>query len=124
MKEYSFIEEGFIKQNGYKLINQDGQIKLKVDLTQSALNPYGAAHGGLIFGLGDTLMGIVARKAKNKKCVTINSNIDFLKPGKGKFLIAESSPVKIGNTICVFKTQIYNENKELIATMTGTYYYI
>lgn len=126
MENYLFIEqeEGFIKQNGYKLLKEDEKIKLKVELTKSTSNPYGIAHGGLIFGLGDTIMGIVARNAKNKNCVTINSNIDFLKPGKGKYLIAEATPVKVGDTICVLKTKIYNDNGDLIATMSGTYYYI
>lgn len=126
MENYLFIEqeEGFIKQNGYKLLKEDEKVKLKVELTKSTLNPYGIAHGGLIFGLGDTIMGIVARNTKKQNCVTINSNIDFLKPGKGKYLIAEAKPVKVGDTICVLKTKIYNDNGELIATMSGTYYYI
>lgn len=117
-------DEGFIKHNGYEVITDGDKIKLKVNLKEISFNPYKIAHGGLIFGLGDTIMGIAARNSKGKNCVTLNSTIDFLKPGKGEFLIAEATVVKVGKTTCVVRTEIFNDEDDLIATMGGTYYYI
>ena len=54
-------KEGFFHNNDYHIIkNEKEDIVIKVNITPNSLNPYGSAHGGLIFGLGDTVMGIIA----------------------------------------------------------------
>ena len=117
-------EHGFFHHNNYHVESiEKNEIVLKVDLTEDSTNPYGVAHGGIIFGLGDTAMGLIAVQ-KGLKAVTLDSNISYLKPGVGKYLYAKAEKVREGETIYFAKSNIYNEKKELVATLTGTYYYI
>lgn len=115
---------GFIKHNNYELVEwNDDKVILKVKLTEETFNPYNMAHGGLIFGLGDTAMGMLFTK-KEKSVVTVDANINYLNPGVGEYLICESEMVKDGKKIAFAKAKIYNNDKVLVATMSANYYYI
>lgn len=117
-------EEGYIKYNNIELVEaNDNEVILKTELTKNSLNPYGIAHGGLIFTLGDTAMGI-ASKMTGRESVTLSSNITYLKPGKGEFIIAKGKIIKDGKTTCYLKADIYNDKDDLIATMDANYFYI
>lgn len=116
--------DGFIKYNNYKIVEiKDNTATLEVELTKDTNNPYGFAHGGLIFGLGDTAMGIVARMSQ-KKAVTLDANITYLKPGVGKKIIAKGEMIKNGAHTCFLRANIYNDKDQLIATMDSNYFYI
>ena len=67
---------GFIKHNHFHVVEVEKgkRTKLEVELTEDVLNPYGFAHGGLIFGLGDTAMGITAH-SMGRSPVTLSSSI-------------------------------------------------
>lgn len=124
IKEYFDIDEGFIKHNNLHLESiDDCYAKMSVNLTKESLNPNGTVHGGLIFGLADTVMGTALRTTGRNIC-TINSQIDYLKPGKGKRLIAETEKVKVGKTTAVMRCSIYDEKDNLISTATGTYFFL
>lgn len=117
-------EEGFISHNNYHIINKTkDNLTIRADLTKTANNPYGFAHGGFIFGLGDTVMGMLAAH-QGKKAITVESNISYLKQGTGKYLLAQAEIVKEGKSICFLKSNIYNDKEDLIAILTSTYYYI
>ena len=113
---------GFFKHNNMQIVDIEKAI-LKTEISNDSLNVYGIAHGGLIFGLGDNAMGLLLSKTK-KKGVTLSSTINYLYPGKGKWLIAKPEIIKSGKTTAVLKANIYDEEDHLIAIMNGTYYYI
>lgn len=117
---------GFIKHNNFSLIDCDKEnlkTTLKADLNENSLNPYGIAHGGLIFGLGDTAMGVTARLT-GKNAVTLSSNITYLKPAKGAYLLAKAEMIKNGKNTCYLRCNIYDEKENLVSTMDGNYFYI
>lgn len=115
---------GFFEHNAYHIIDaSEEEATIRVEINEHALNPYGMVHGGIIFGLGDNAMGLVA-SASGRNAVTLNAAINFLKPGKGSYLIGKAKKIKKGKTTCYVQTNIYNEKEELIATMDGNYYYI
>ncbi len=115
---------GFIKHNHFHVVEVDKgkQTILEVKLTEDALNPYGFAHGGLIFGLGDTAMGITARST-GRNAVTLNSNITYLRPTVGKTLKAEAEMIKNGKKTCYLRCNFYDEKNNLTAIMDASYYY-
>ena len=94
-----------------------------MNISENSLNPYGIVHGGLIFSMGDTVMGITIRST-GRDTVTLDGTINYLKPGKGKYLIATSEVIKVGKTTSVLMANIYNDKEELIAVMSATYYFI
>ena len=52
---------------------------------------------------------------------TIDLNVDYLRPGKGKHFIAYGNILRVGNKVGVVHTELRNEKDKLIATGTGTY---
>lgn len=118
-------KKGFIEYNGYQLVHEEKgkSCELRVDLKDESLNPYGFAHGGLIFGLGDTAMGLVAYST-GRGAVTQSSNITFLRPTTGSYLVAKAQMIKDGKKVCFLNCDFFDENDKLTATMNGSYYYI
>jgi len=115
---------GFFKHNNFHVVKASKEeCIIKAELTEDSLNPYGIAHGGLTFGLGDVTMGMHAR-ATSRPAVTLSANINYLKPGTGKYLLAKSELIKSGKTTCVLRANIYNDKEELIATMDSNYFYL
>lgn len=117
-------DEGFIKNNNYHVIESTKEtITIKAEITQNSMNPYGFVHGGFIFGLGDTVMGMLAATTE-KKAVTMSANISYLKPAVGKYLIAKAEFLRCGKKACFLKTDIYNDKEEIVASMTGDFFFI
>jgi acyl-CoA thioesterase len=115
---------GFSKHNNIKLEElTDDKAVLYVEMDEKSYNPSNIAHGGLIYGLVDQAMGTLAY-ANGHKVVTIDSNINFMRPCKGKKMKCVATPVKVGKTIAFYKADVYNEDEELAASATGTYYFL
>jgi len=124
IKDYVENKKGFMKYNKMHVEEiKKNYAKMSADIDEDSLNPSNIAHGGLIFGLADSVMGMAAR-TNGKNVVTINSQIDYLRPGTGKKLTAIATPLKVGKTTAVFKSEIYTDENKLCATVTGTYYFL
>jgi uncharacterized protein (TIGR00369 family) len=52
---------------------------------------------------------------------TIDLRIDYLRPGKGTHFVASGEILRRGNKVAVVRTELRNEQEELIAVGTGTY---
>lgn len=116
--------KGFILNNNYKLIDIKAKYcVMEAKITETSLNPMGIAHGGFIFGLADTAGGMAARTT-GRNIVTINSNINYLKPSKGKKLKAVAHCLKDGRTITVYEVSIYDEKETEVARVSLSYFYI
>ena len=115
-------DTGFMTYNGLYIVEaKDNYAKIGVDITDKSLNPYGIVHGGLIYTIADSAMGI-ALATSGRMGVTLNCNIEYLAPGTGKKLFADTEIVKDGKTIVVMRVKVVDENETLIATATGTYF--
>ena len=122
-EELEKMNNGFIKHHEFELVSQSkDKVVIKAPLKENTLNPYGMAHGGFIFSLGDTAMGVHCFTL-NHQGVTLNASINYIKPGKGSYLTAESELIKEGSHISFFKANIYDEEHNLIANMESNYYY-
>ena len=117
-------DNGFMSYNGLYIVEaKENYVKIGVDITEKSLNPFGIVHGGLIYTLADSAMGI-ALATTGRSGVTLNSTIDYLTPGKGKKLFADTEIVKDGKSIVVFRVNIKDENDTLVSVASGTYYII
>ena len=121
------INANFKKINGFDYNNDividevsEDLVVAHVDATEKSLNPWGIVHGGIIFGLADIATGVLCY-ANKQKGVTIDGNINYLKPCKEK-VIAKATKIKVGKTIGAYKVDIYNEKNELAAIMTSNYF--
>lgn len=109
-------DEGFIKNNNFKLISiSDTEVVMEYLIKKDGLNTLKIVHGGLLFGLCDTAAGTLACMT-GKFPMTINANINYLSPAKGKKLIAKASILKLGNNIGYYKVDVYDEKDNYICT--------
>lgn len=123
-KETLKKDNGFIKNNNYKVLKvEENYCEMEGLITDTSMNPFGLAHGGYIFGLADTAAGIAAM-TDEKTALTVNSSIEYLKAAKGKKLLAIAKALKKGKNIAVIEVSIYDEENNLIAKASVTYFYI
>ncbi len=123
-KERLADDKGFVNNNGYTVIKvEEHYCEMEALITDTSKNPFGIAHGGFIFGLADTAAGIAAM-TDERTALTVNSNIDYLKPGKGDKFIAKATAIKSGKSISVVEVLIYDSDLELISKASVTYFYI
>ena len=102
----------------------DGTSVVEVKLAPESLNPLGMAHGGLIFTLCDVATGVAARTG-GRITVTLDSSIQFLRPGKDTSkLVAHGRVVKEGRTTGLVSAEVFNDAGELLATASVMVYYV
>ena len=124
---------------GIKLesLDMDGA-RLKIAMKDIMVGNYvqGILHGGIISTLLDVtgsvtayigvLKDLIGRPAEEiigplGKIITIDLRIDYLRPGKGEFFVAEGSMLRLGKKFCVIRTQLHDDQDKMIAVGTGTY---
>ena len=100
--------------------SEDGRCTVAMPFEEKHQNGLGNAHGGVIFTLADMAFGLGCYVA-GLLCVSAQCSISYLSPGFGRFLRAESTPVKIGRSLVVCEITIYGEHgrKVAVATMNG-----
>ena len=120
--------KGFIGNNNYNVIKvEEGYCELEGIISETSYNNMNIVHGGYIFGLADTAAGIAALSSvfgSDVNIVTVDANINYFKPAKGERLVAKASVIKPGNTISVIEVEIYNDNNDMVAKSSMTFYYI
>lgn len=97
---------------------------------------HGILHGGVISSVLDMAGGmIVMATAIHKhpdapideladiagKCSTIDLQISYLRPGKGKQFTAKAYLIKSGKHVSFTRMELLNEEESVIATGNGTY---
>ena len=87
-------------------------------------------HGGVVSAILDAagafviLLHHASNSTYGKKLrgtTTIDLRIDYLLPGKGREFVASGSVLRIGKKVGVIKTELHNNEQQLIAVGTGTY---
>jgi len=113
----------FSRHLGMALLSAgEGRSSCTVPLPPEHLNSNGVAHGGLSFTLADTCMGQALRTLlqPGESAVTLESKINYLRPGAGAELRSESQVVRRGRSFGNVECRIW-AGPELVATATGTF---
>lgn len=92
-----------------------------------AIHPYhrgglgsDAVNGGVLSGLFDMGIGLVGIVNSHKhRTGTVQLNIHFLKPLRGKSLKIEARLVKAGKALVFARAEAYNDQQEICATCEG-----
>ena len=123
LKERAQNKPGFIPLVGIEFLEASlGYCKGELTVREELANPYGMVHGGCIFTLADTIGGSAAL-THGKPIVTVDSNIHYLSPAVNTTkLIAEAREIKYGSKIAVYEVNIMNDNGDLLATSTMSYF--
>ncbi len=96
----------------------------------------GILHGGVTAAVLDVTGGLVAFVSVIKRLGdhaadealerfsrmgTIDMRVDFLRPGAGEYFIASAQLLRSGNRIAVTRSELHNDEGDLIASGTATY---
>lgn len=93
--------------------------KCILNIEERHLNVAGTVMGGAIFTLADFCYA-VASNFKQGHAVSVNSTINFFRPGTGKYLTAESELVKEGKTIINYNINVKDDQERLVAVVNIT----
>ena len=90
-----------------------GHSKIQMDMEEKLLNFMGTLHGGALFTLADVAAG-TSITYHNRRCVTLNSNINFIKsPAFGK-ITAYGREISLDGNIANCEIEIYDHTETLV----------
>jgi len=96
----------------------DDYIKAKMPVDHRTKQPMGLLHGGASVALSETIGSIAAtliiEDMSKETIVGVEINANHLKSVSSGFVHSITKPIRIGRTIQVWNTEIYNEKDELI----------
>lgn len=95
---------------------------IKCPITEPMLNELGTVHGGIHTYIADTAIGHLLNYFSSVPHVTLEIKTSFLKSMSNGMLIAKASFVQEGKTIIFSQCEISNEEGEIAAVTTGTFY--
>ncbi|MFK8037650.1 MAG: PaaI family thioesterase [Crocinitomicaceae bacterium] len=113
--------------NGMELLSyKNGYIEYRMIITKDHLATPTTAHGGIIAGYMDSVIGVAAltESSKNMNLVsTVEFKINYLKPARvGDVLLGIGEVVSAGKRIIIAKGEIKDEKTgDTIAIATGTF---
>ncbi len=130
----------FNKLLGFKVNKiSENSVSIIFDMSENLVGNFHhkILHGGVISSVLDLVGGFNAFLALFKKVytslesnerveklsniATIDLRVDYLRPGKGNFFLADAAILRLGNKIAVTRMELTNDKDELIALGTGTY---
>lgn len=82
------------------------------------LNAAGTPQGGAIFTLADFSFAVAANSFAEHITISLQHDITYFTPAKGKVLLAEAHCVKSGRTTCFYTVDITDELGTRVALMT------
>ncbi len=97
-----------------------GETHLRVELKPEHGNQFGIAHGGLVCTLLDVAMGTAARHNSGVSVITLDMQVSFLSPGRGK-LHAIGRVARAGRSIIFTEADARTEDGELVAKASGVF---
>lgn len=120
----------FVEKLGFELHSLgEGEAELRVNLTESHMNSWEVAHGGVLMTLLDVAMAHAARSIHREQpdfgpgVVTIEMKTSFMRPGEGQ-LRALARLLHRTATLAFCEASILGEDGKLCAHATATFKYL
>ena len=114
----------YVKLLGMKVVElAEGYARLTISVDQRLDSRNQALHGGVLSSLADSAvaMAVFTIIKPMQKPVTIELNINYLKPLQGEQAIAEARIISRGRTIVVGDVDITDDTGRMIAKSRATY---
>ena len=108
----------FCRYCGIKITHiAPGEAEAKLQITPDMMNSRNVVQGGAIMTLADFAFA-GASNAMGHTTVSTGLNINFLRPGSGKKLIAKAKKIHHGRSTCLYQVDVFNEENKLVAAVT------
>lgn len=117
-----FEKDKFTAFVGIKLIEvKPGYAIANMEINDKHLNAVNIVQGGVIFTLADFAFA-AASNSHGQLSLGINANISYFRSPKGKTLTAEAKEIFVNNKIASYNVEIFDEDKDIVASFTGMVY--
>ncbi|MEG0383764.1 MAG: PaaI family thioesterase [Solibacillus sp.] len=100
---------------------EEGDVKLKLKVTEGLLNSNGSLHGGVHATMLDVVLGLTIRSLTKTQCTTITLNLNYLNPLTSDEVIATGKILRQGYKNATAEGELHDSNGILLAKATGTY---
>ncbi|MET1125059.1 MAG: PaaI family thioesterase [Archaeoglobaceae archaeon] len=103
---------------------EDGVV-VEMEVGEKHLQALGAVHGGAIASILDSAIGLNINRelaGSGKIAVTSQLNVHYLRSVRRGKLVAKAKPLFIGSKVAVGYGELRNEEGELVAAATATFY--
>ncbi len=109
-----------------KVIASEYDFSCSMPITRDVLNPYRIVYGGVTALLADMAMGWMLEELidTRDKVVTLEMNVKYHHPGKGKELLAHCSVLHRAQNIMQATCRIVNDRDELVVSASGTFLHL
>ena len=122
IREYHAAHSEFAKAMNIKIVDmQRGYAKTVMELKTQHRNSMGITHGGAIFAIVDTTLGVAAT-AYGTFAVTAAANISYISPGTNGPLTAEAHELSKTKKLSTYEVKVYDGTGEVIAIAQATMY--
>ena len=107
-------------QDGYAKV-EDGYAKVGLAVHEGHLNEGHRVMGAVYYTMADFAFAVASNPDAGDAPITftLSSQINFLTPAKGKYLIAEARAVRKGRRTSFYAAEIKDELGTLIATVSS-----
>jgi len=101
---------------------EPGHAVTRLRIGETHLNPNGVVHGGVLFTMIDTGMGLaVVTVLDGNRCASIEVHLRFLSAAASGVMEAHSTVVRRGGRVVHVESRVHDEAGTLVATGTGTF---
>ncbi|MFQ5525258.1 MAG: PaaI family thioesterase [Thermoanaerobaculia bacterium] len=105
-------------------VAEERNVPVRTKLRPEHINSVGRVHGGLLYAMADTGMGLTPATvlAPSARVTTVSATVLYLEPAVGEELVAESTLLHKGRRIASLRCEIRDEAGTLCAVAMGNYY--
>lgn len=111
----------FIKEEQVEV--DKGVTSIRLPVNELVKNPANMLHGGVTALLCDNAMGLASYMDKHRSGVTLDLHVRYHRPIRGAFATANAKVVSSGGRINVTTCDVIDEEGQIMATATGSFYH-
>lgn len=117
VKEF-FRQDRFVQALGIEIESADaGTCECTAEIREQHLNAGNVVQGGMIFTIADFTFAVAAN-CKHGNVVSLNNNITYVRPPKGRRLIARAKETASTRKTCLYEVEITDDAGTPVAFMT------
>ena len=118
LKDFLNTNDRFCRHCGIQLTHvAPGEAEAELQITPSVLNGRDVVQGGAIMTLADFAFAGAAN-AMGHSTVSTGLNINFIRPGSGKKLIAKAKKIHHGRATCLYQVDVLNDEGKLVSSVS------
>lgn len=100
-----------------------GMAEVTTTVQEKHLNPAGNAHGGMLFSLFDTALGMAVRTMGRYNITSLDMDMNFIAMARpGDTLKVTGRVIHLGRSTAVSEGEAYNQDGKLIAICRETFF--